>query len=442
MLKIPLSAVAYALSYQFAYIFYLNPEFEYAGFRYYEPSLAQLGFAYVAIAAPFIGYRPKLTPSSVGAALIGAIYYIPSQLILLFVWEGAEVELALLQSGLAISMGFILQCSSKGMTEPEQIAWQGTGDTIALPQGLRMAVGALTVVSLLLVFGYYGSQLQLTSFEDIYDLRSEAFKVDLGPAINYSTTWLLYAFLPFYFAYGLLRRNLKNIAIGLAISVLFYSIAGHKTAILMGVAVLGLYGLLGFRENFLFALLVSLAGILIVLTLVPATDGPLFWAKSIFIVRMLSTGGWCLSMYYEFFSTNPLTYYTHIGIISALTGAYPYTGYALGQVIGLEYFGSIEANFNAGFWASDAVAALGWLGVPIVTAAVCLVEIFINRFSRGYSTRFVALWLTGYWQTVLNVPLSTALLSGGGILIMTLLAVFETRRLEVDLRPEISSMVR
>jgi hypothetical protein len=90
-------------------------------------------------------------------------------------------------------------------------------------------------------------------------------------------------------------------------------------------------------------------------------------------------------------------------------------------LIGLEYSGSELANFNANFWASDAFAALGLAGVPLATGAMCAVFYLINKISRGFSPRFVALWLTGFWLAVLNVPLSTAVLSGGGALTMLLL---------------------
>ena len=131
-----------------------------------------------------------------------------------------------------------------------------------------------------------------------------------------------------------------------------------------------------------------------------------------------------MSHYYEYFSNNGFTYYSHIGAVNALTGAYPYD-YALGQLIGLEYSGSAEANFNGNFWASDGFAALGVLGVPVVTIALAFVFIWINRIASAYSARFVFLWLSGFWLALLNVPLSTALLSGGGLVTIGLLWLFD-----------------
>ncbi len=119
---------------------------------------------------------------------------------------------------------------------------------------------------------------------------------------------------------------------------------------------------------------------------------------------------------------------THIGPIAALTNAYPYGNLDLGQVIGRNYFLSEEANFNANFWASDGFAAMGIAGVPVVTAVVCLIWAGINRAARGFSTKFTVLWLAGFWQTLLNAPISVALLSGGGLIVMSLLALNSSLR--------------
>jgi hypothetical protein len=174
-------------------------------------------------------------------------------------------------------------------------------------------------------------------------------------------------------------------------------------------------------RQFLLKLLLSLTvGLLLIVEFIP-DDGVLLWVKSILLVRVLGTGGWTMATYYDYFSSNGFTYYTHIGPINALTDAYPYGQYSLGQLIGLKYSGSVEANFNANFWASDAFAAMGVAGVPLVTAVLSAVFYFINRLASGYPTRFVVLWLSGFWLALLNVPLSTALVSGGGALILVLL---------------------
>jgi membrane protease YdiL (CAAX protease family) len=69
--------------------------------------------------------------------------------------------------------------------------------------------------------------------------------------------------------------------------------------------------------------------------------------------------------------------------------------------------------------------------VLLVTVPVCVVFYVINRLSSGYSSRFIALWLSGFYFAVLNLPFSTALLSGGGALTIFLLWSLRDRRREM-----------
>jgi hypothetical protein len=189
----------------------------------------------------------------------------------------------------------------------------------------------------------------------------------------------------------------------------------------MGFIIYALHLLFGSGRNFLIRLMTAFTVAVIVVTLFLPDDGFFVWAKSILLVRILGTSGWTMSTYYDYFTTNGLTFYTHIGPINTFTNAYPYGEYSLGQVIGLYYSGSSDANFNANFWASDAFAALGIAGVPVITIVLCTVFFTINRAAKNHSTQFVFLWLAGFWLALLNLPLSVALLSGGGLITLALL---------------------
>ena len=189
----------------------------------------------------------------------------------------------------------------------------------------------------------------------------------------------------------------------------------------MPLMIYGLFLLIGSGKNFLLRLLSVMTVVVLLVTALTPDDGVLMWVKSILLVRVLGAGGWTISTYYDYFSNNGFTFYTHIGPINALTSAYPYGEYSLGQTIGLYYSGSSDVNYNANFWASDGFAAMGVLGIPVVTAVMVAVFYAINRIASGYSPRFVELWLSGFWLALLNVPLTTALLSGGGGLTLFLL---------------------
>lgn len=420
MHKLPLAALLYGAAFHRAYTSFIHPMFEYAHYLYFAPSTAALLFTYGLIAAPVVALRSRGAPAEFGSALIFGLCYVPAQLVLLFLWQRSAAELTVIQALLALSMALILRASALGTRKVRE----GHERSI---RKLAPILGVLTFASLVLVVVAYRQHMRLVSFADVYDLRFETNEIEVGTLGGYLISWLSYSFLPYYFASGIIHRRSTDVLIGLVGSLLIYAATGAKAIILLPVIVFCLNLLFGSGKDILLRLVVALAVILFLLTELVEDDGIGlgFWVKSIFMLRILATGGWSMAAYYDYFSINGFTYYSHIGPVNALTGAYPYGQYSLGQLIGLEYSGSELANFNANFWASDGFAALGILGVPVITVAVCGVLIAVNRISSGHSTRFVVLWLSGFWLAMLNLPLTTALLSGGGA--MTLLLLWVTR---------------
>lgn len=418
-LKLPVAAICYALAFHHAYVVYLYPVFEYAHFDYFPRPLISVLVTYCLIAAPVLGYRSTRAPAAFGAALILVLCYVPAQLIMLFVWQRPLSELLLVQISIAASMAILLHSSAIGAAPTAAAAHVG--------RRMSMSIAALTAVSIMFLVATYHQHMRLVSFSDVYDLRFASSEVEKSAVGNYLILWLTYCFLPFYFARGIVRRNVLDIAVAALGSLLIYMASGAKVAILMGLIIAGLTMVYGKGKDFLFRLLVVATAVIVVIVAVLPDEGAFFFLKSILLMRVLGTGGWCMAHYYDYFSTHGFTYYTHIRFVDALTGAYPYGDQSLGQLIGLEYTGSDLANFNANFWASDAFAAMGVAGVPIVTLAMCAFFVVLNRFARDFAPRFVMLWLSGFWIAVLNVPLSTAILSCGGLITLLLLALGNAR---------------
>jgi hypothetical protein len=420
------------VAYHYAYVTILSPQYEYAYILYFPPPSISVIVTYVTILAPVIGYRHRPAPAAYGAALIYAIAYVPAQLFLLFNWQQSIGELATLQVIVGASMMALLWTSSMGREAPAstdrlstELAWTGGRVEISPTSSTLLAI--LTALASVATVYLYRDSMRVVPLDDVYDLRFEAAQVDPGVLISYTLAWLLNLCLPFYFARGILRKNAFDVFVALAISALIYVSTGVKAAAFMGPSVLLLILLYNSREQFFFRLLVILFTAVVVFSVIPADDdGPLRFARALFLIRVLGTGGWSMALYHEFFNTNGFTYYTHIGPIAALTSAYPYGRLSLGQLIGLQYFGSEEANFNANFWASDGIAALGIVGIPVVTAAICGLWYMINRASREYSTRFIVAWLCGFWQALLNAPLTIAIVSCGGALVIGLLWLSES----------------
>jgi hypothetical protein len=77
-------------------------------------------------------------------------------------------------------------------------------------------------------------------------------------------------------------------------------------------------------------------------------------------------------------------------------------------------------NFNASLFATEGIASVGLLLAPFAVLACGIVVSFGNRLSSGLPSRFVLLSGGILPQTVLNVPLTTTLLSNGAVILFLL----------------------
>lgn len=422
-----LLAFAYGLSFENAYVSYISPVYEYGHYYYFPPTTSLWVACYALIVAPCLLMRWTDATSSYGIALFYALCYVPTQLIMLFNWNRDAAELLLVQASLAASMAVFMGCASAG--------WRPVAQPIPIKR-LAPVMAVMMAVSLVLLIWTYRNYMRFVGFEDVYDLRFETNEIDTGPLVDYLVSWLSYCFLPFYLARGILNKRVRDMVLAVTAALLIYSSTGAKSMILMPPIMLFMYGLMRAGRQFLPVLLAVMTVALVVVTELLPDDGISFWVKFVFLLRTLCAGGWANFVYYDYFTQHGLTYYSHIGVVNRLTDAYPYGKYSLGQTIGLEYSGSELANYNANFWASDAFAALGLVGVPLITLIALFVFYIINRVSSRYASSFVALWLSGFWLGLLNLPLTTALVSAGGGLTLLLLWFAARRGPEVAPRPE------
>lgn len=410
--KIGLLTVVFCFlcTYHFSYCYYISPTFEYAGYPYIERSLEFYALAYGLTLFPAFFYRFIFNASNYGLSLLYMFCFAPSMLTATFMWQGNISDLILLLLSLSLSMSVLFFVSSKNNNEfgAQKDIESGT---------VRLIIHALSALSFIIVIYENWSHMALVSFYNVYELRFHARDSAGGAFSGYLTMWLAICFLPYYMTTGILNKNKLRIIIAVVIAVTVYMANGSKSTLLLPFVILGLYYFIKFsRRYFLLNLMMVMSMVSLFLLLLDSESYAM--TKAIFFMRTLATPGWTLVTYYDYFSQNFFTYYTHISFINSLTGAYPYGDYAIGQMIGYEYSNNYDANFNANFWSSDGLAALGILGILPATVMMMIIVVLIDKVSKYYNSIFVSLWFTGFWMTLLNAPLSTSLLSGGGLIIM------------------------
>lgn len=411
-------ALLNAVAYHLAYIQFLHRVFAYADFRYEPTTAAYLFWTYLVAILPVVVARKSNSPSAVGAALLYLMSYVPIQMTLTFMWAEKTLELVLLQSVMAVSMISLFRAPT---SYRHAFVKKATDYSAVFRVGpLTSIIYLLTGISLLLVVTQYHSVMRLTSFEDVYDLRSAASEIDVSIVTHYLTMWISYAIGPFFIARAIFFSRKADWIIGISSLLVLYFAFGSKIALLTPLLMLAMRYIDNGSNEFLLRLL-SIAGIFLIFIVFAVPDeGVLRYINSLFLLRVFGSNGWTGAVYYEYFTSHALTFYNHIGPINAIFDAYPYGNNSLGQVIAQHYF-SNEANFNAGFWASDGFAALGIAGVPIATLFLAVFMRVLDRLAISYPTRFINLWLFAFWMGLMNAPFTTALLSGGGLLILLLM---------------------
>lgn len=409
-LKVIILGLLYIFIVHYAYVAYIHPTFEYAHYTYLEHSLAELIVTYHVILLPLITYRPSANVAQGVAALIYSLSYVPIQLSLLFTIDRDYSQVLIIQGMLAFSMSVIFLVSkTKSKT---------MGNKLLLFRRMDMFVIVITLAALVILFAANYAHMRFVSFGDVYELRFQAVERNQGVLNAYLTSWLSYCFISYLFARGLIHKKSLFLAGGLFASVALYMSTGSKAAILLLPISIALLYIWGNGDRFLCRLLFIMTLFIAFVIFAVPNDGIGMWLKSITLVRVLGTAGWIASKYLEYFTEHGFTYYSHIGPINALVDIYPYGNLLLGQEIGLAYSGSEQANFNGGFWASDGFAALGPIGVIVITPFVAGLLYLINSVMSNIDSRFSLVWMVGFLIALLNVPFSTALLSGGGVIIL------------------------
>jgi hypothetical protein len=132
-------------------------------------------------------------------------------------------------------------------------------------------------------------------------------------------------------------------------------------------------------------------------------------------IRMVAIPSSALDYYFEFFSKNPTTHFCQIGLIKAIIGC-PYTE-QLGVLLQREYN---LGNFNGSLFTTEGIASVGPNWAPVATFVCGIVIGLGNVASSRLSPVLVAVSSAILVQSLMNVPLSTVMLSNGGAVLLLL----------------------
>jgi hypothetical protein len=131
--------------------------------------------------------------------------------------------------------------------------------------------------------------------------------------------------------------------------------------------------------------------------------------------RMFAIPSIAIDYYADFFSVNPRTYFCQINIIRLIEGC-RYSD-QLGVIFQARYG---VGNLNVSLFATEGIGSVGLMLSPIVMFLCGAVLAVGNSCSRDLPAPMMATSSALAFQALLNVPLSTALLTNGVLLLFLL----------------------
>lgn len=371
---------------------------------YYDPELLNVAIATIAAFA-ILSCLFLLVPFSFGY-FIGFYFY---TMVLGYLWLNSfsRFEYNHWLSGVsAVGSMIAFLIPSLFMTSPIQRRFTISEATFHRALTLMLALGAITI----LIAASYS--FKVVSLDEMYDFRD---KIRMPSFLTYCIGVVSNALLPFIFACFLERRSYWRAGLTLVLLLLFYPITLNKVAFFTPTWLLAmalLTRLLDSRTTVVVSLFVPLLVGIVLYALLGVRNTRYL---EIVNLRMIATPSNAMDIYNDFFFNHPLTSFCQITFVKALVSC-PYHD-QLGEVMQKTY---ALGNFNASLFSTEGIASVGALLAPIPIFACGLVIALANRLSSGLPARFILVSGSIIPHILLNIPLTTTLLSHGAAVLFLL----------------------
>jgi hypothetical protein len=418
-LTMPMSVLLFCAAFNWSYAEWLSPIWGYLGLTYRSPDPLLLIFGYVLAAALCVVSPLTIQrPSQVIYWLLYFTVYIPGLFAPLFMQLDEPLTLLLLQ--LSMTGGMLLIALSyriRLLTLPRR--------PLNAPLFWTIFVTLFLSCNVILLIVFRGS-LHFASLNEVYDVRFAGQQIaqqNLG--ITYVSGALSSVMNPFLIAYGLITRQRKLVALGIAGQALVYATTAMKSVLMSPVLITAFYYSLK-KDQGGWAPKIGLlcTGLFFVLTTlaIGTTQGIVFNLASATLLRSFAMPGLFVGQYQYFFESFPHTYLAHVAGINLLISD-PYT-LSTGKEIGGFFAGTSgkygAPNANACFFAMDGIAGFGLVGIPIMGVVCATMFSVLDSCARKYSIAFSASALTMCAVSLTNGSLFTSFLSGGVMAFMVL----------------------
>lgn len=296
---------------------------------------------------------------------------------------------------------------------------------------LNWVIFIVTFILLFYIFLTFRGSLKLVSFSDVYEQRLNSNATTLvNSMVAYSSFFCSGCFIPFLYALSLFKKNILGLFICILALIFLYSTLAGKT-IIISIFLIPFFFWIGkkFYKNIIFWFLgfsILLSAFLYLFHIFSKSLNFSFELiigeiADLYIMRIYSIQGLLTYQYYDFFSNNPFTYFSHIKGPSLFLNN-PYSK-DLGIIVAERNYDTYM-NTNASFWSMDGFASMGIIGVLLVSVFYGLFLIFLNSVSSKHSLMFVSSVLSVSVMTSIDTAFFTSLLTGGIGLLLIILMIY------------------
>lgn len=417
-----IASFTYAAAFCFAYIEYLNPVWDYFGFKYSSPDPIRFTALVFLITTTSMTQPTDIRhPAPLTLFILYINVYIPYVIVALLL---DAQSISLYGSSIAaITIVFWIAgkaCNTmKHENTPAEIS--SLVDKIII---------LLWTAGTAILFANYSSIIgfgSLTDFVDIYDQRVAGTAT--SPFLAYTQTLYSSVLVPGMLAIGIFRRRYIIIALALGGGILMFGITAQRTVLLLPAIIIMLHLAISSRRIGTYAapILMAILSATFIFSATSAEDNPVSAAVALMLTfRTIAIPGLTLTQYEDLFSVIGHTYWSHVKGIELIA---PNPSYAatdslwpnLGYMVGDRIYGNQIFNVNANLFAGDGVAAAGSLGIIVIGAVFIGWLYTIKRASANWPNGFTCLIFVPSAVSLTNGHFFTTMLSFGGILWIALL---------------------
>ena len=285
---------------------------------------------------------------------------------------------------------------------------------------------AILIFTVAIMLGFNGLSLQAIDFSQIYGIR----KSIQYPAafFSYLWTWCYRIINPFFIVIMYLKKRKSAAAFFIFLQLVMYFITPHKEILFAPILVVGCIFLIK-RFNFFNSVLLILASAIALFTFTYYLTGQIM-PVAIIPNRLLVLPAQGKFEHFEYFSQFTKLYFSEGLIGKILNIPYPYGNLSSGNVIAL-YFQGVHSNSNTGYLAY-AYDNLGFWGMLLSSFLFVIVMKYFDSVSDRINKN-VIFALSIYPFAMLNDgDILTALLTGGVILLMLMLSMYNENELSLE----------